>query len=88
MPRIAKKDHVSFGSSAQRFGACGSAVPPPGAYEVEAELGPGAENAMGKRGTDLWMNFLEMMVVNPMLKYGLGKRAVFFLCVVRRMVWF
>lgn len=50
--RIAKTDHVSFGSSAQRFGDDSSEVPPPGAYDVEAEVYQGCYSfkATAQRG--------------------------------------
>ena len=57
--RIAKTDHVSFGSSAQRFGDDSSEVPPPGAYDVEAEVYQGA---VGKDHGKTIMEVSEMMV--------------------------
>ena len=56
--RIAKTDHVSFGSSAQRFGDDSSEVPPPGAYDVEAEVYQGA---VGKDHGKTIMEVSEMM---------------------------
>ena len=46
--RIAKTDHVGFGSSAaERFAVGGGEAPPPGAYEVEAEVAKGREGIEG-----------------------------------------
>ncbi|CAJ1339025.1 unnamed protein product [Effrenium voratum] len=39
--RIAKRDHVSFNSSGQRFENNATDVPPPGAYELTSEEGKG-----------------------------------------------
>eukprot|EP00435_Cladocopium_sp_Y103_P024934 s2192_g6.t1 len=50
--RIAKTDHVSFGSSAQRFGDDTTEVPPPGAYDLEGEVSTGCYSfkATAQRG--------------------------------------
>ena len=41
--RIAKRDHVSFNSSGQRFENNATDVPPPGAYELTSEEGKGGK---------------------------------------------
>eukprot|EP00438_Fugacium_kawagutii_P029987 Skav217714 [mRNA] locus=scaffold2294:232098:239488:- [translate_table: standard] len=40
---IAKLDHVSFGTCAERFGDDCTDVPPPGAYELDSEVSTGVE---------------------------------------------